>query len=104
MYSCVCHHHCMKKDFRPLLSLRYLNSARMDLNWARTNLRKKEKKLPSHYDKNHRTASLYIRNFYFCTRKHIEVGLNLPFAAGPKMLCLITWRNKFLLVTQPNPD
>jgi hypothetical protein len=29
-----------------------LNSAGMDLNWARTNLRKKEKKLPSHYDEN----------------------------------------------------
>jgi hypothetical protein len=57
----------------------------MDLNWARTNLRKKEKKLPSHY---YETASLYIGKFYFCTRKHIEVGLNLSFAAGPKMLCL----------------
>ncbi len=33
-----------KRIFRPLLSLRYLNSAGMDLNWARTNLRKKEKK------------------------------------------------------------
>ena len=30
-----------------------------------------------------------IGKFYFCTRKHIEVGLNnLSLAAGPKMLCL----------------
>ncbi len=42
-----------KRIFRPLLSLQYLNSAGMDLNWARTNLRKKAKKLPSHYDENH---------------------------------------------------
>jgi hypothetical protein len=26
--------------------------------------------------------------FIFCTRKHIEVRLNLSLAAGPKMLCL----------------
>jgi hypothetical protein len=27
-------------------------------------------------------------SFIFFTRKHIEVGLNLSLAAGPKMLCL----------------
>ncbi len=27
------------------------------------------------------------RKVNFCTRKHIEVGLNLSLAAGPKMLC-----------------
>ncbi len=32
-----------KRIFRPLLSLQYLNSEGMDLNWARANLRKKEK-------------------------------------------------------------
>ncbi len=51
MYSCVCRRQCMKKDFQ--MSLRYLNSSGMDLNWGRRNLRKKEKKLPSHYDENH---------------------------------------------------
>ncbi len=28
------------------------------------------------------------RKVYFCTRKHIELGLNLSLAAGPKLLCL----------------
>ncbi len=42
-----------KRIFRPLLSLRYLNLAGMDLNWARTNLRKKEKNFLSHFDENH---------------------------------------------------
>ncbi len=37
--------------FRPLLSLWYLNSVGMNLNWRRTNLRKKEKQLSSQYDK-----------------------------------------------------
>ena len=37
--------------FRPLLSLRYLNSAGINLNWVRTNLREKEKQLSSQYDK-----------------------------------------------------
>ena len=32
-----------------MLSLQHLNSVGMDLNWVRTNLRKKEKNLPSHY-------------------------------------------------------
>jgi hypothetical protein len=36
-----------KSMFRPLLSLQYLNSAGMDLNWARSNLRKKEKNTSS---------------------------------------------------------
>jgi hypothetical protein len=27
-------------------------------------------------------------SFTFCTRKHIEFGLNLSLAAGPKILCL----------------
>ncbi len=29
-----------------------------------------------------------LESFIFCTRKHIEVGLNFSLAAGPKMLCL----------------
>ncbi len=35
----------------------------------------------------------YISESFFCTRKHIEVGINLSFAAGPKMLCflLLCW-------------
>ncbi len=32
-----------------------------------------------------------IGKFYFYSRKHIEVGLNLSLAAGPKMLCLCFW-------------
>jgi hypothetical protein len=38
-----------KWSFRPLLSLQYLNSSGMNLNWARINLREKEKQLSSQY-------------------------------------------------------
>ncbi len=38
-----------KWSFRQLLSLRYLNSSGMNLNWARINLREKEKQLSFQY-------------------------------------------------------
>ena len=46
--------------FRLLPSLRYFNSAGINLNWARTNLREKEKKLSSQYDSNHLRTSQYF--------------------------------------------
>ena len=46
--------------FRPFLSLRYLNSAGINLNWARTNLGEKEKKISSQYDGDHLRASQYF--------------------------------------------
>ena len=73
---------------RPLLSLQYLNSAGINLNWTRTNLRKKEKQLSSQYDILFSTSHNILERYYFCTRKHIEVGLNFSLAAGSKMLCI----------------
>ena len=60
--------------FRPLLSLRYLNSAGINLNWTRTNLRKKEKQLSSQDDILFLTSHNISERYYFYTRKHIEVA------------------------------
>ena len=49
-----------KLTFRPLPSLRYLNSAGINLNWAITNLGEKEKQLSSQYDSDHLRASHYF--------------------------------------------
>jgi hypothetical protein len=49
-----------KLIFRPLPSLRYLNSAGINLNWARKNLGEKEKQVSSQYDSDHLRASQYF--------------------------------------------
>jgi hypothetical protein len=49
-----------KLIFRPLPSMRYFSSAGINLNWARTNLREKEKQLFSQYDSDHLRASQYF--------------------------------------------
>ena len=46
--------------FKPLPSLRYLNSAGINLNWARTNLGEKENQLSSQYDSDQLKASQYF--------------------------------------------
>ncbi len=62
--------------------LRYLNSAGMDLNWARIKLRENENQLSSQYDKRPLNSVIILRKrrhiserYYFgrSTRKHIEV-------------------------------
>jgi len=49
-----------KLIFRPFPSLPYLNSAGINLNWARTNFGEKEKQLSSQYDSDHLRASEYF--------------------------------------------
>ena len=63
-------------------TLGYLNSAGINLNWSRTNLRKKEKQLSSQYVILFWKSHNILERYYFCTRKHIEVGLNFSLAAG----------------------
>ncbi len=58
--------------FRPLLSLRYLNSAGISLNWRRTNLRKKEKQLSSQYDKYSKRVIIFRKNIIFERGKKLK--------------------------------
>ncbi len=51
--------------FRPLLSLGYLNSTGINLNWRRTNLRKKEKQLSSQYDKYFGRVIIFRKDIIF---------------------------------------
>ena len=72
--------------FRLLLSLQYLNSAEISLNWTRINLKKKENQLSSQYDILFLKSHNIVERYYFCTRKLFEVGLDFSLAAGSKML------------------
>jgi len=65
-----------KLIFRPLPSLRYLNSAGINLNWARTNLGEKEKQLSSQYDSDHLRASQYFGRVIIFRKDIIFVGEN----------------------------
>ena len=66
--------------FRPLLALQYLNSAEINLNWSRTNFRKKVNQLSSKYDILFSKSHNILERYYFCTRKHIEVGIDFSLA------------------------
>ena len=59
--------------------LQYLNSAGMNLNWARIKLREKENQLSSWYDRGPLNSVIILwkhhnilERFYFGTRKHIS--------------------------------
>ncbi len=65
-----------KLIFRPLPYLRYLNSAGINLNWARTNLGEKEKQLSSQYNSYHFKASLSFGRVIIFRKKNIFVQEN----------------------------
>ena len=88
VFLCLSFVSVQKWIYKPLLSLQYLNSVGKNVNWTRTNLRKKEKQLSSQYDILFSKSHNILESHYFCTRKHIEVGLNFSLAVGSKMLCI----------------
>jgi len=83
-----------KLIFRPLPSLRYLNSAGINLNWARTNLGEKEKQLSSQYDSDHLRASQYFgrviifrKDIIFVRENKLKSDSNF-LLPGIKMFCI----------------
>jgi hypothetical protein len=69
-----------------------LNSAGVNLNWARTKLGEKEKQLSSQYDSDHlKRVAIFWKShdiperYYFCARK-LEVGLKIS----------IVWDQRFM--------
>ncbi len=73
--------------FRPLLSLRYLNSAGINLNWRRTNLRNERETIIFSIWQIFWNSHNISERYYFWTRKHIEVGLNFLLRQD-QMLCI----------------
>ncbi len=73
--------------FRPLLSLQYLNSAGINLNWRRTNLRKKEKQLSSQYDKYFGRVIIFRKNIIF-ERENILKSDSIFLLRRDQMLCI----------------
>ncbi len=73
--------------FRLLLSLQYLNSAAINLNWRRTNLRKKEKQLSSQYDKYFGRVIIFWRDIIF-ERENILKSDSIFLLWWDQMLCI----------------
>jgi hypothetical protein len=73
--------------FRPLLSLQYLNSAGINLNWRRTNLRKKEKQLSSQYDKYFGRVIIFWKDIIF-KRENILKSDSIFLLRRDQMLCI----------------
>jgi hypothetical protein len=91
-----------KLIFRPLQSVGYLNSARINLNWARANLGEKEKQLSSQYDSDHLRASQYFgRDIIFWKDiifVQVEVGLKISIARDQR--CYVSRFLCFLKVSR----
>ena len=77
-----------KWSFRPLLSLRYLNSSGMNLNWGRINLREKEKQLSSQYDKYFGRVIIFRKDIIFERENILKSDQFFSCMRRDQMLCI----------------
>ncbi len=73
--------------FRPLLSLQYLNSVGINLNWRRTILRKKEKQSSSQYVKYFGRVIIFWKDIIF-EREKILKSDSIFLLRRDQMLCI----------------
>ncbi len=85
--------------FKPLLSLRYLNSAGINLNWTRTILRMKEKQLSSQYDKYFGRVSIFRKDIIF-ERENILKSDSIQFFSCGGIRCYVSLFLCFLKVSR----